>query len=344
MRKKWVGFLLALIVIIGGIAAYYIVPIYNFASRISNKTEENSLFTKDHDKENPPPTWEGKERVNILLLGSDARADEKGRPRSDTMIVLSVDPVTKEAAMMSILRDTYVKIPGHDDNRINAALAFGGPNLAMKTTSDLLGIPIQYYVYTDFEGFISLVDAIGGITIDVEKDMKWTDAADGHRYDIDLKKGIQDMDGKTALQYVRFRHDNLHNIGRSERQRKFLSAVFDKMKSPSSLIKLPNILNKMEPYIQTNIQPEQLLKLARLGASVKISDLESVQLPPNHLYKDQRIRGMAVVTTDVTKLQQYVQDVFSGKVAEERKAKEAKEAEEAAKQSEAVKNKSGTSK
>lgn len=328
MRKRWVKILLALILVVGVIAAYYIIPIYNFASNISNKTEEETVFHKEQDKKNPPPKWEGKDRVNILLLGSDSRESNKNeRPRSDSMIVLSIDPVTKQAAIMSILRDTYVKIPGKGENRINAALAFGGPNLAMKTVSDLLDIPIQYYVYTDFEGFISLVDAIGGITIDVEKDMKWTDSADKHMYDIDLKKGVQHMDGKTALQYVRFRHDNLHNIGRSDRQRQFLNAVFDKMKSFSSIVKLPIILNKVEPYIETNIQPADMTKLARLALSVNTSDLQSVQLPPNKLYSDKVINGMAVIKTDRKKLQQYVQDVFSGKVAEEAKAKAAKEKE-----------------
>ncbi|TCZ77681.1 LytR family transcriptional regulator [Paenibacillus albiflavus] len=334
MRKRWIKIVLALVLVIGAIAAYYIIPIYNFASHISNKSDQDTVFNKEQDKKNPPPKWERTDRVNILVLGSDSRESNKNeRPRSDSMIVLSIDPVTKKAAMMSILRDLYVKIPDHGENRINAALAFGGPNLAMKTASDLLDIPIQYYVYTDFEGFISLVDAIGGITLDVEKDMKWVDSADKHVYDIDLKKGVQHMDGKTALQYVRFRHDNLHNIGRSERQRKFISAVFDKMKSFSSIVKLPLILNKMEPYIQTNIQPDDMTKLASLALNVNTSDIQSVQIPPNNLYNDKRINGMAVVTSDKKKLQQYVQDVFSGKIAEEAKLKAEKEKEKQANQS-----------
>lgn len=334
MRKRWVKFLLVLLLLVGAVAAYYLIPIYNFASNISNKTGEETIFNKEQDKKNPPPKWEGTDRVNILVLGSDTReSNENNRPRSDSMILLSIDPVTKEAAMMSILRDLYVKIPGHGQNRINAALAYGGPNLAMKTTSDLLNVPIQYYAYTDFEGFIALVDAIGGITIDVEKDMKYTDSADKHQYDINLKKGVQHMDGKTALQYVRYRGDNLHNIGRSERQRKFMNAVFDKMKSFSSIVKLPIILNKMEPYIQTNIQPDDMTKLARLALNVNTENIQSVQLPPNHLYKDKRINGMSVVTTDKKKLQQYVQDVFSGKLKQETEEKAAKEAQKEASKS-----------
>src|SRR5690606_33720966 len=149
----------------------------------------------------------GKDRVNILLLGGDSRGLSKNDvPRSDSNMVISVDPVTKKAHLFSILRDTYVRIPGHGMDRINTALVYGGPQLAMQTTSELLGLPIQYFVFTDFQGFMELVDALGGIELDVEKDMKYHDSVEPE-FDIDLKKGLQHLDGKTALQYVRFRHD-----------------------------------------------------------------------------------------------------------------------------------------
>lgn len=103
------------------------------------------------------------------------------------MLVASLDPVTKKAYLFSILRDTYTNIPDYGKERINTAITHG-PNTAMKAVSDLLGIPIQYYVYTDFQGFIELVDAVGGVDFYVEKDMRYTSKADNHEYDIDLKK------------------------------------------------------------------------------------------------------------------------------------------------------------
>ncbi|MCR8643040.1 LCP family protein [Paenibacillus sp. N1-5-1-14] len=316
MRKKWKWFLLLLLIVLLAGAGYYGYSLYNFANNISNKSEQNSYFSKEQQQENLPPIWEKKDRVNILLLGGDARVSTiKERPRSDTMILLSVDPVTKKASMMSILRDLYVKIPGKGQNRINAALAFGGPNLAMRTVSEALDIPVQYYVYTDFKGFIALVDSIGGVTIDVEKNMKYTDSADKHLFDINLKKGVQQMDGKTALQYVRFRHDAEHNIGRSERQRKFISAVAQKMQSTSSILKMPTILNNIEPFIETNLKVSDLTKLAGLAFEVNTKEMSSVQLPPMHLYNDRMIEGMAVVTTDKKKLQQYVQGIFNGTIS-----------------------------
>lgn len=121
-------------------------------------------------------------------MGVDGRGVKKGEvPRSDTMLVASLDPVKKKFYVFSILRDTYVDIPDHGTQRINAAITYG-PNTAMQTVSDLLGIPIQYYVYTDFQGFIKLVDAVGGVDYEVEKDMRYTTKADGPEYDIDLKK------------------------------------------------------------------------------------------------------------------------------------------------------------
>ncbi|WP_442603026.1 LCP family protein [Paenibacillus sp. KN14-4R] len=318
MRRKWKWFLLLLLIVILAGVGYYAYSFYNFANNISNKSEQDSFFSKEQQKENLPPVWEKKDRVNILLMGGDARVSTiKEKPRSDTMILLSVDPVTKKATMMSILRDLYVKIPNKGQNRINAALAFGGPNLAMRTVSELLNIPVQYYVYTDFKGFIALVDSIGGVTIDVEKDMKYTDAADNHLFDINLKKGVQQMDGKTALQYVRFRHDNQHNIGRAERQRKFISAVAQKMQSTSSILKMPTILNKVEPFIETNLKISDLTKLAGLAFEVNTKEMSSIQLPPMHLYTDRMIDGMAVVTTDKTKLQQYVKGIFDGTITTE---------------------------
>jgi LCP family protein required for cell wall assembly len=318
---KWV--LLTLGVLILGVVGYYGYSFYQFASHISNHGNDRNPMVSYSTKAEPkktsgetfaPPKWEGKERVNILLLGGDSRGLKSNElPRSDSMMVASVDPVTKKAQLFSILRDTYVKIPGQGEDRINTAITYGGPNLAMKTVGDLLGIPIQYYVYTDFEGFIALVDAIGGIDLDVEKDMKYSDSEDDHIYDINLKKGYQHLDGKTALQYVRFRHDATSDFTRTERQRKFLQAVAQKMQTTSSLIKMPKILSSIDPYIDTNLSVTTMVKLASLGYEVKAQGIESKQLPPNSLIQEKTVRGASVLTANKDKLQVYVKDVLEGR-------------------------------
>jgi len=262
--------------------------------------------------------WNGKDRVNVLLLGGDSRDSGKdGNARSDTIMIASIDPAEKKITLFSILRDTYVSIPGNGKAKINAALALGGPSLTIETVSKLLDIPIHYYVYTDFQGFMSLINAIGGIQIDVEKNMDYEDAADGHKFDIHLKKGLQDMDGKTALQYVRFRHDALSDVSRTERQRKLITAVTDKLQKSSSIIKLPGIIKSVSPYVDTNMKPSDMLKLGKLGLAAKGNDIASVQLPPTNLIANIRTRSGAALSVDPAALQGYVSATLEGTATDE---------------------------
>lgn len=298
-----------------GYATYYFTSLYNQVSGLQ-KVGENSPFrslpvtetTKTAVQE--PPKWEGNEPVNILLMGVDARGVKEGEiPRSDSMIVASIDPTKKTINLFSIMRDTYTEIPDHGRQRINAAITHG-PNAAMQTVSDLLGIPIQYYVYTDFQGFIKLVDAVGGVDFYVEKDMKYLSAADEHRYDIDLKEGQQHLDGTQALQYVRFRHDQLSDFSRTGRQREFLQAVADKLKSTTSVMNLPGILEQVSPYIDTNLSVGDMWKLASVAYDSKMGGSE--QIPPNTLLREETIGGAAVLTvSSEKKLKQFIQDTLN---------------------------------
>lgn len=306
---------IALLLLLAGIG-YYTYAFLNFANNIqkSDSTKFGGLHPKQVSMTdvNAPPKWEGKERVNVLILGGDSRGGKNEVGRSDSIMVASIDPVTKKAHLFSILRDTYVKIPGSGNDRINAAYAIGGPNLSMKTASDLLGIPIQYYVMTDFEGFIALVDAIDGIEIDVEKDMRYKDSADNHQYDINLKKGLQHLNGEQALQYVRFRHDAMSDFSRTERQRKFLQAVAEKMQTTGSLIRLPKILNGIDPYIETNLTTTDMLKLGALAYEAKAEGMVTKQIPPAELLRERRVGGAAVLSVDRNKLHTYIKDLFEG--------------------------------
>jgi LCP family protein required for cell wall assembly len=313
-KIKWTAIAVGVLAIL--FIGNYVYSIVNTVSHF-NKPKGTSIFDAVKplipDPQLEPPKWEGTQRVNILVLGGDERGlSTSGHevPRSDSMMVVSIEPNTKKALLISILRDTYVKIPGHGSDRINAALALGGPNLAMKTVSDLLDIPIQYYVYMGFKGFIGVIDAVNGVEIDVEKDMDWVDNEDDNIYDIHLKKGLQKMDGKTALQYVRFRHDPLSDFARSERQRKFLTAISEQIQSASGILQMPKILKAIEPNIETNISLSDMLKLGALGFDAKASGFVGIQVPPSHLLDERRINGAAVLTTDSKLLQSYIQDKF----------------------------------
>jgi LCP family protein required for cell wall assembly len=316
-RRKWlrwtlIGALSVLAVVIG-YAVYEGVTIYRALDNFS-KDENDSRFRSVMDKTTEtqsPPEWEGKERVNILLLGGDARGLAEGQiARSDSMIVVSIDPVTKRAHLLSVLRDTWVDIPGHGKGRANTAITIGGPNLAMETIGNLLGLDIHYYAYADFEGFKALVDAIGGVYFEVEKDMNYVDNADGNRYDIHLKKGYQLLDGDKALQYVRFRHDAMSDFTRTERQREFLKAVAKKLQSTWNVVRMGQILEKVEPYVETNMEVSDMLKLGQLGLKLHIAG--SAQVPPMELLKDERVNGAAVLAIrDTEAVKAYVQEVLA---------------------------------
>lgn len=275
------------------------------------KDKEESIF-KDIEPVQPVevPEWEGSERVNILLLGGDARDVAEGEiARSDSILVASFDPVTKKAHLFSVLRDTWTDIEGYGENRINSAITLGGPDLAMKTVGDLLGLEIQYYVYTDFEGFKALVDKLGGIWFDVEKDMHYRDNADENRYDIDLEKGYQLLDGDKALQYVRFRHDAMSDYTRTERQRNFLKAVAKELQSTWNLIQMKSILDSVSPYIETNLSVTDMLKLGQLGIKSHVGG--TAQVPPMELVSEEQRGGASVIAVrDNDALLGYVQEVL----------------------------------
>ncbi|QMV42617.1 LCP family protein [Cohnella cholangitidis] len=307
---------LGIFLIFGSYAAYYIYSLYSFAEQIYVPPGDNqptAPVPTDGSAPSPfaviePPEWSGDERINILLLGGDSRGVKgNAKPRSDTMVVVSIDPVEKSTHLFSLLRDTYVKIPDHGSNRLNAAITNGGPLLAMETVHNLIDLPIHFYVYTDFEGFISLIDELGGIDFEVDKDMKRTDNRDDPRYNIKLEKGMQHLDGLTALQYVRYRSDAMSDFARSDRQRKFLSAIADKLQSTTSLLKLPQLLNGVAPYIETNIPPGDMIKLARLGMKLDTSQLTGIQIPQMGAFTEERINDMEVLVPDLEKVKQYVQ-------------------------------------
>lgn len=311
-KRAIIWSVVGVLIAIAGLAAYYFIAIYNQVDNFK-KEGENSPFYKVQPPEAKipePPKWEGTERVNILLMGVDARGLKKGEvPRSDTMLVASIDPVSKKGYLFSIMRDTYTKIPEYGKDRINTAITHG-PNTAMQAVSDLLGIPIQYYVYTDFQGFIALVDAVGGVDFYVEKDMKYSSKADNHEYDIDLKKGQQHLDGTTALQYVRFRHDAMSDFTRTERQRNFLKAFASKMKSTTAIMSLPSILEKVNPYIDTNLSVNDMWKLATVGYDSQI--IASEQIPPMSLLIEQNVGGSDVLgVRNEEDLKAYVQEVLN---------------------------------
>jgi polyisoprenyl-teichoic acid--peptidoglycan teichoic acid transferase len=234
-----------------------------------------------------PEPWDGVSRVNFLLMGLDYRDWEAGEtPRTDTMMLLTFDPLSNTAGMLSIPRDLWVPIPGFEYSRINTAyflgetynLPGGGPGLAVKTVEELLGVPIQYYAQVDFQAFVDFVDHIDGVRIEFEEPMvldrlgKWNT--------VTIEPGIVTLPGDYALAYVRARKTEGGDFDRAKRQQYFIMAVRDRILEFDMMPKLvansPKIYNDISAGIRTNMSINEVIKLAWSVLDVDRSDIKTL--------------------------------------------------------------------
>jgi LCP family protein required for cell wall assembly len=221
------------------------------------------------------------DRVNVLLMGTDVTLDNRRRvlnvARADTLALITFDPERGQIAVLSIPRDTRAQIPGYGETKINAAYAYGGPRLTVRTVEQLLGVRVHFYIKLGPESFAKIIDAIGGVEVDVEKDMKYTDSWAGYR--IDLKKGRQRLNGEQATGYIRFRHDELGDIGRVERQHKLLSALVRQLREPSTVVAAPRLLRVVAENTQTSLTPSEMMTLGYFALRIKDAPLRMHTLP-----------------------------------------------------------------
>ena len=218
------------------------------------------------DSQQESLTTEGfSNRINVLLLGTDDGDsddfDKDVPKRTDAMLLVSFDPENSQVSVLSLPRDTRVTIPGrrgHD--KINAAYAYGGVPLAKRTVANLLQVPINHYMQVDWQGFIKVVDMLGGVDLDVEQNMDYEDPYADLK--IHLKKGKQHLNGEKAGEYVRFRHDEMGDIGRVERQQKFMKALAKQAFTVGNMVKLPVIIGTASEYVKTDMTFIQLVKAA----------------------------------------------------------------------------------
>ncbi len=233
------------------------------------------------------PDWNGKDRLNILLLGVDDRGDTTAPPRSDTMILVSIDPVAKTVGMVSIPRDLLVTIPGYGDDKINAAYPYGseaaitGPGLAMATVTYNFNIKINYYAEVNFTGFQKIVDTLGGVTLDVPapiKDDEYPGALNNYMRVL-FHTGLQHMDGVHALQYARTRHDD-NDFARGARQQQVLKALRAQGTQLGLITKAPTLIGELGDTVHTDLSLTQTLELAKLGTEIGSSNIHSYSLLP----------------------------------------------------------------
>ncbi|MBE9031620.1 LCP family protein [filamentous cyanobacterium LEGE 11480] len=197
---------------------------------------------------------------------------------TDTMLLIRFNPEDKKLSVLSIPRDTRTEIPGVGVRKINDANAEGGPALAARSASNLLGgVGIDRYVILNVQGVEALVNALGGITVHVPKDMKYQDDSQ-HLY-INLKAGRQRLNGDQVLQLLRFRYDEYGDIGRIQRQQIVMRALMEQALNPATITRLPQILSVIQSHLDTNLSVEELVALVGYGAQVNRSNTQMLMLP-----------------------------------------------------------------
>ena len=238
-----------------------------------------------------PQPWSGNSRVTVLLMGLDFRDWEagSGAPRTDTMMVISFDPLTKQAAMMSIPRDLWVEIPGFDHNRINTAYTFGeayrlpggGPGLAVKTVESVIGVPINYYAVIEFSAFERMIDEIGGIDVLVTQRIKISPIG---RTSFWLDPKAHHLDGAETLAYARVRKNAGGDFGRAERQQQVALAVLDRVVGfdmvPNLVSKAPRLYQELSSGIRTNMTLPQMVSLGWLAINVPKDNIRQGVISP----------------------------------------------------------------
>jgi LCP family protein required for cell wall assembly len=282
LSRRWVwaivGTIVGLFLIVGGVAGgYYLwlnAKVAAANERVSQATRE-ALAADSTTKDGIAPP-EQPDSMNILLLGSDARSDTTEGSRSDTVILVHVDRGNNYLSMMSFPRDLRVKVEGFRGmNKLNFAFAKGGPALTIKTIQDITGVDIDHYLEVDFAAFGEMVARLGGVYLEVDRPYFYA----GRLYSkIDLDPGYQLLNGYTALDYVRFRHDRNADFGRMERQQRFITALRQQAMGWDLGVKLPGLVGTFFDHVTTDLGTNDFIRLAWWGIKLDGARIRQVTL------------------------------------------------------------------
>ncbi|WP_080873493.1 LCP family protein [Oceanobacillus timonensis] len=300
-KRRWIPrVLLFIIVCIIAAGVYAVTQYYQGLS----EAEEGQY--KDDGTTFIP--FEGSEpqfgEINVLMIGSDTRGDENGL--SDTIMIAHYNQDTHDIKLASIMRDTYVEIPGHGMQKINAAFAFDGPELLRQTLKQNFDIDLHYYAVVDFEGFSKITDIVApnGIEVDIPHQMS-------EDIGVTLEPGKQVLNGEELLGYVRFRKDEDGDHGRVQRQQEAIAKLKDEAVSIHSLMKLPKLLGIADPYIDTNIDNKTILSIGKGLIAGSEHPIETLSIPVDNSFQNVRTEAGAVLEIDLEQNKQVLQDFLS---------------------------------
>lgn len=270
-----------------------------------------------------PAGWDGNERVNILLMGIDRRPGEAFVSRTDSMMIISIDPANEKASVLSLPRDLYVEIPGYGQDRINTALVYGARNgdylsgaaLSMQTVAYNLDIPIDHFVLVDFGAFTRAIDILGGIDVQVPYTINDPEYPDmNYGYDpLFIPAGLQHFDGAMALKYARTRHAD-SDFNRATRQQQVLMAARQKALSlgvAELLLRAPSLYRELEQGIRTDLSPDQLLRLAKTASDIPSENIASGVLDQNYVTSYRTPAGASVLLLQRDIAMPFIYNLFS---------------------------------
>jgi len=273
---------------------------------------------------NLPEPWSGAERVTILIMGLDYRDVQEGGPaRSDTMILLTVDPAAKTAGILSIPRDLWAVIPGFTPNKINTAYYFGelykipggGPELAMRTVEQTIGVPIDYYARIDFDAFVRFIDLIGGVKLDVPAPIT-VDPIGADTNPKNLKPGVQVLPGAVALAYARERHTQGGDFARAERQQQVILGIRNRILEfdllPGLIANSAQLFAELSSGIQTNLSLDDAIKLAVLAIQINAEDIQRAVIGEKQIVYGRSPDDLAILIPLPDKIRELRDQVFTG--------------------------------
>ena len=269
-----------LTVLIVSLAAFGYIASLGTNTELSKEIEKHfEGLDKREQKGFSIPLFQQRQTILILGVDSNGQATDKFRgTRSDTILLINLDPKTKSVNVISIPRDSKVYLAGeHGVQKINAAHALGGIELTKQTIEETLGIKINKYVVVNNEGVKKLVDALDGVPVYIEKNMYYNDTSG--KLHINLSKGLHVLNGNQVEGFLRFRKDGLGDIGRTSRQQWFLKSLLERLQSPSVIPKIPEVLNLATTYVKTDLTLYEMSHIAAMLRNVDMNDVEFATLP-----------------------------------------------------------------
>lgn len=290
------------------------------ANETQMQTQETESETETETEPEPVHVAADQTIVNIMLVGQDRRQNDSEQQRSDAMILVTLNRTNQTIDLTSFMRDTYVEIPGWGGNRLNAAYAFGGMALMDETISQNFGVQIDGNIEVDFYDFVEIIDAVGGVDIDVKEEeisvlndyVREVATALGEKAEDHYvtNSGMQHLNGIQTLSYCRIRYVGNADFERTQRQRQVLQELFTNAKSMDK-VKMFTVLNDTFELLTTDLSDEDLLNLMVEALAMGVNEFENHNIPEDAGYSSQSIDGMSVLVPDMEACRTVLQQIMS---------------------------------